>query len=208
VVQDMFLTETAQLADVVLPVANLYEKGGTVTNTYGDQQIVKKAGDMAGVRTDFELMVRLADRMGADPRKLVPFGRGLRADTGQSRGAQSGEADRHEVWLAAREIEPKLSPFDPYAVLDEIARLVPGYDVSRFSLLSGSDVQTTLVQIENVEPENPPAARRDLVFPSNDTLFTSGTLGRYCGKLHEVLESHEGPYPGSQNAAPTETAAD
>jgi NADH-quinone oxidoreductase subunit G len=203
VVQDMFLTETAQLADVVLPVANLYEKGGTVTNTYGDQQIVKKAGDVGGVRTDFELMVRLADRMGADPRKLVPFGRGLRADSGQSRGAQSGEADRHEVWLAAREIEPKVSPFDPYAVLDEIARLVPGYDVSRFSLLSGSDVQTNLVQIEN-----PPAARRDLVFPSNDTLFTSGTLGRYCGKLHEVLESHEDSYPGSQNAAPTETAAD
>ena len=43
VVQEMFLTETAQLADVVLPAANLYEKGGTVTNTYGDLQLVKKA---------------------------------------------------------------------------------------------------------------------------------------------------------------------
>ncbi len=208
VVQDMFLTETAQLADVVLPVANLYEKGGTVTNTYGDQQMVKKAGDVGGVRTDFELMVRLADRMGANPRKLVPFGRGLRSDSGQSRGAQSGEADRHAVWLASREIEPKTSPFDPYAMLDEIARLVPGYDVSRLALLSGSDVQTTLTGIENV-----PADRRDpgepsLIWPSNDTLFTSGTLGRYCAKLHEVMESHEDSYPGSQAAAPTGTAAD
>ena len=67
VVQDMFLTETALLADVVLPTSNLYEKAGTVTNTYGDQQLVKKAADRAGVRSDFELMVRLADCMGADP---------------------------------------------------------------------------------------------------------------------------------------------
>ena len=79
---------------MVLPAANLYEKTGTVTNTYGDQQLVKKAGDLAGVRADFEMMVRLAANMGADPKKLVPFGRGVRADMGQSRGAQSGEADR------------------------------------------------------------------------------------------------------------------
>ena len=48
VVQDMFLTETAALADVVLPAAYLYEKAGTVTNTYGDIQLVKKASDTAG----------------------------------------------------------------------------------------------------------------------------------------------------------------
>ena len=45
IVQDMFLTETAALADVVFPAANLYEKSGTVTNSYGDLQLVKKAGD-------------------------------------------------------------------------------------------------------------------------------------------------------------------
>ena len=33
VVQDMFLTETAAIADVVLPAANLYEKTGSVTNS-------------------------------------------------------------------------------------------------------------------------------------------------------------------------------
>src|ERR1700756_5642955 len=76
VVQDMFLTETAMIADVVLPAANLYEKAGTVTNSYGDLQTVKKAGDVSGVRTDFELIVRVADHMGAEIRKLVPFGDG------------------------------------------------------------------------------------------------------------------------------------
>jgi NADH-quinone oxidoreductase chain G len=194
-VQEMFLTETAQLADVILPAANLYEKGGTVTNNYGDLQLVKKAADRAGVRSDLELIVRLADRIGADPHQLVSFGRGLRADTGQSRGAQSGEADRHAVWLASRQIEPKLSPFDPYAVLDEIERLVPGYDVERLNLLAANDVQTKLVSIQGAQA--PP--RRDLVLPADDALFTSGTLGRYCDKLQEVHEAHR---------APAETAAD
>src|SRR5215813_8285788 len=68
VVQDMFITETATVAEVVLPVTNAYEKAGTFTNTYGDMQLLKKAGDVAGVRTDFELIVRIADRMGANVR--------------------------------------------------------------------------------------------------------------------------------------------
>ena len=195
VVQDMFLTETAQFADVILPAANLYEKTGTVTSTFGDLQLVKKAADRAGVRTDFELIVRLAAAMGADVKPLVPFGQhGTRADMGQARGAQSGEADRHGVWLAARHLEPKLSPFDPFAIFDEIQRLVPAYNVQRLDLLAGNDQQLkpALVQIEDI------AARPDLVLPSNDTLFTSGSLGLYSRTLHSVLESHK----------PVETAAD
>ncbi len=89
VVQDIFLTETAALADVVLPAASLYEKTGTVTNTFGDVQMVKKAADRAGVKPDFEIFVRLAGAMGADVKTLVPFGKGgVTADLGQSRGAQ------------------------------------------------------------------------------------------------------------------------
>ncbi len=102
IVQDLFLTETAALADVVLPAASLYEKSGTVTNTFGDIQIVRKAADRAGVKPDFEILVRLAGGMGVDVSTLVPFGqnrnsRGTTGDLGQSRGAQSGEADRHSV---------------------------------------------------------------------------------------------------------------
>ena len=66
IVQDLFLTETAALADVVLPAASLYEKSGTVTNTFGDIQIVRKAADRAGVKPDFEILVRLAGGMGVD----------------------------------------------------------------------------------------------------------------------------------------------
>jgi NADH-quinone oxidoreductase subunit G len=189
----MFLTETAALANVILPAANLYEKSGSVTNSYGDLQQVKKAADRAGVRSDFELIVRIADTMEADVRKLVPFGQaanpggtragGIRADMGQTRGAQSGEADRNAVWLTANNLEPRLSPFDPNAILDEIQRLVPGYNLMRLQLLSGNSqhlqpaAPAPLVQIGN---------RRDLVLPANDTLFTSGTLGRYSAMLTDL----------------------
>ena len=184
------MTETAQLASVIFPAANLYEKSGTVTNTFGDVQLVKKAADAAGTRTDFELIVRLAAAMGADIKKLVPFGKsGVRADMGQARGAQSGEADRHGVWLAAHHLEPKLSPFDPFAIFDEIQRLVPAYDVPRCDLLAGNDqheraISAGLVQIDL-------GSRRDLVLPSNDTLFTSGTLGRFSNTLNSVMEARK-----------------
>jgi NADH-quinone oxidoreductase subunit G len=185
VVQDMFLTETAVLADVVLPAANAYEKSGTFTNTCGDLQLVKKAGEVSGSKSDFEIIVRLADAMGADIHKLVPFGRGEAADMGQSRGAQSGEADRHGVWLEAHGLEPKMSPFDPMAILDEIQRLVPGYEVSRMNLLAGNDQHTTLVGSTAGPAQDP-----TLIVPANDNLFSSGTLGRYSRTLNSVMENH------------------
>jgi NADH-quinone oxidoreductase subunit G len=195
VVQDMFLTETAVTADVVLPAANAYEKSGTFTNTCGDLQLVKKAGEVTGTKSDFEMIVRIAGATGFDVRKLVPFGSGTQADMGQSRGAQSGEADRHAVWLEAHGLELKMSPFDPMAILDEIQRLVPGYDVSRMNLLAGNSQPTSFAAV------GPGAATKaDSIAPANDNLFTSGTLGRYSRALKSVIESHE--------VKPAEVAAD
>ena len=195
VVQEMFLTETAGMADVVLPAANAYEKTGTMTNTCGDVQLVKKAGDVSGLKSDFEMMVRIADAMGHNIHKLVPFGRGESADMGQSRGAESGEADRHAVWLEMQGLEPKLSPFDPIAILDEIQRLVPGYDVSRANLVGGNSEHTSL------EGAGASAQHKsELIVPAKDTLFKSGTLGRYSRVLKSVIESHE--------IKPAEVAAD
>jgi len=195
VVQDMFLTETAVMADVVLPASNAYEKSGTMTNTCGDVQLVKKAGEVSGTKPDFEMIVRIADAMGYEVRKLVPFGGGVRADMGQSRGAQSGEADRHSVWLERQGLEPKLSPLDPMAILDEIQRLVPGYEISRMNLLAGNSEHTSLTK------SGPGVAQKpDSILPANDGLFTSGTLGRYSRALQSVAEAHE--------VKPAEVAAD
>jgi NADH-quinone oxidoreductase subunit G len=65
VVQDMFLTETAQQADVVLPAASAYEKNGTVTNTSGEVQRLTRAINTMGAKTDLEIMGFLAREMGA-----------------------------------------------------------------------------------------------------------------------------------------------
>jgi NADH-quinone oxidoreductase subunit G len=194
VVQEMFLTETASLADVVLPAANAYEKEGTVTNTCGDVQLAKKAGDVSGTKPDFEMIVRVADAMGFHLPNLVPFGRGTRADMGQTRGAQSGEADRHAVWLEAHNLEPRLTPFDPIAILDEIQRVVPGYDISRINLLAGNDQHTEIASGGPSALHSP-----DLIVPANDDLFSSGTLGRYSHTLNSVMEN---------KSAETEVAAD
>ena len=65
VVQEIFLTETAQLADVVLPAASFAEKDGTFTNTERRIQRVRKAVEPPGQsRTDLEIILAIASRMG------------------------------------------------------------------------------------------------------------------------------------------------
>ena len=66
VVQDIFLTETAQLADVVLPAACWAEKDGTFTNTTRTVQRIRKAVEAPGeARADWEIITDLACRLGA-----------------------------------------------------------------------------------------------------------------------------------------------
>jgi predicted molibdopterin-dependent oxidoreductase YjgC len=68
VVQDLFLTRTAELADVVLPAAaTLGEAEGTVTSSERRVQRVRKAYDPPGeARDDIEIVYALAHRMGHD----------------------------------------------------------------------------------------------------------------------------------------------
>src|ERR1041385_43041 len=60
----MFLTATAQAADVVLPSANAYEKNGTVTNVTGEVQRLKRAIRTMGAKPDLEIIGFLAREMG------------------------------------------------------------------------------------------------------------------------------------------------
>ena len=64
-VQDLFLTETAQLADVVLPSGSFLEKNGTFTNTERRVQRVRKAFEPIGdSRADWEIIADLSERLG------------------------------------------------------------------------------------------------------------------------------------------------
>jgi len=66
VVQDMFLTETAKLANVVLPAASFAEKDGTFTNFEGRVNRVRKAIKPIGESLpDWEIILRLADKIGS-----------------------------------------------------------------------------------------------------------------------------------------------
>jgi formate dehydrogenase alpha subunit len=65
VVQDIFLSDTAKLAHVVLPSASFAEKDGTFTNTERKVQRVRKAVDLPGAaRGDWEIICGLSSRMG------------------------------------------------------------------------------------------------------------------------------------------------
>jgi NADH-quinone oxidoreductase subunit G len=65
VVHEMFLTETAAAADVVLPAASAYEKNGTVTNVCGEVQRLKKAAQTMGAKPDLEIIGLIAKELGA-----------------------------------------------------------------------------------------------------------------------------------------------
>jgi predicted molibdopterin-dependent oxidoreductase YjgC len=65
VVQDIFMTETAELADVVLPAACFAEKDGTFTNTERRVQKVRKAVEPPGeVKEDSWIIIELTKRLG------------------------------------------------------------------------------------------------------------------------------------------------
>ncbi|MFC6768020.1 molybdopterin-dependent oxidoreductase [Natrinema soli] len=67
VVQELFMTETAKHADVVLPAASMAEKYGTVTNTERRIQLVRPAVESPGeAQTDAAILQALAGRLGFD----------------------------------------------------------------------------------------------------------------------------------------------
>jgi len=75
VVQDIFLTETAQLADVVLPGASFAEKLGTFTNTERRVQLVQPAVPLPGqARPDWQIICDLARRVQPEPPQ-APYAR-------------------------------------------------------------------------------------------------------------------------------------
>ncbi|HUO35040.1 MAG TPA: NADH-quinone oxidoreductase subunit NuoG [Candidatus Acidoferrum sp.] len=158
VVQDLFLTETAKQADIVLPAASTYEKDGTLTNTAGEVQMTHRSVDPQGPRSDFDLIRILSHQL-----SMLGLGSPIRLRT-------------------------------PEAAFDEIRQNVPGYALSFASLLAGG-AEISSASCKAVEPSYEPPAGS--VFSSNDFLFTSGTLGRYCSKLNSTSEAKERPWSSS-----------
>jgi NADH-quinone oxidoreductase subunit G len=152
VVQDLFMTETAKHADIVLPAASAYEKNGTVTNTCGEVQKLRAAIKVMGAKTDLEIMGLIAKEMGLD------LG----------------------IWL-------------PEKMFEELCRSVRGYNVPLPIITAGGAAATAPLN-------GRVAALPGNVASSGDTLFTSGTLGRYSNVLHSVIEAPGALYRGEATA--------
>jgi NADH-quinone oxidoreductase subunit G len=151
IVHELFLNETALQADIVFPAASAYEKDGSVTNTAGEIQLLRKAAEVMGVRTDFEL---------------------LRILTHQLEKNGLGKAFHYK---------------NPAAVFEEIRSAVPGYNVQLAGLLTGG-----------AEPTNLPFSRNghgsydvpvQLIRSANDTLFSSGSLSKFCTMMQSLPEA-------------------
>ena len=151
VVQEMFMTETAKVADVVFPAASAYEKDGTVTNTSGEIQLLRKGAEVMGARTDFDL---------------------LRIVSHQLERVGLGKAFHYK---------------NAAAVFEEIRKAVPGYNVEPTGLLTGN-AEPTRVQIarNGHAPYDVPAG---LIRSAQDTLFTTGTLTRFCTMMESLQEA-------------------
>lgn len=94
VVQELFMSETAKLADVILPAANYAEKNGTFTNTERRVQRVRKAVESPGqTKADWEIIQLVCKAMGEEGfdynnpeeifeeiRKTTPSYRGINYD--------------------------------------------------------------------------------------------------------------------------------
>ena len=155
IVHEMFLTETAKVADIVFPAASAYEKDGTVTNTSGEVQMLHKGAEVMGPRGDFDLLKILSHQ-------LEKLGR--------------GKAFHYKT---------------PAAVFEEIRTAVSGYNVRPAGLLTGGAEPTHVQSARNGHaPYDVPVG---LIRSAKDTLFTSGTLGRFCTMLESLPEATTEP---------------
>ena len=90
VVQDIFLTETAEFADVILPASSYLEKDGTYTNTDRRVQLGRKVLDTPGqARVDWEVVQDIANRIGLGLATTSRRGRSSRRWSRSSRATRT-----------------------------------------------------------------------------------------------------------------------
>jgi len=135
VVQDIFLTETAELADVVLPASGWAEKTGTYTNLERRIQLLKRAVDTHAME-DWKIVSEVSSKMGykmayRGPEEIMeeiakssPLHRDLsydQIDKGDCLWPYNGEPLRGEVWdVPVAAVESREYKADSYLALERI----------------------------------------------------------------------------------------
>jgi NADH-quinone oxidoreductase subunit G len=104
--------------------------------------------------------------------------------------------DLEIIGLIAKDMKINAGIWSPDKVFEEIRTTVPGYNVALPVIATGGASQT-----RSVNGRVSVDGRPDLIQSSRDTLFTSGTLGRFSKTLNSVLEA-PGELYQSQNVRP------
>jgi NADH-quinone oxidoreductase subunit G len=99
--------------------------------------------------------------------------------------------DLEILGLISKEMGVNLGIWSADKVLEEIRKNVHGYNIPLPVIATGGAAQTT-----PVNGRVPGSSRPELIQSARDTLFTSGTLGRYCKKLNSTLEAPGALYSG------------
>lgn len=134
IVQDIFMTETARLADVVLPASSFVEKDGTFTNTERRVQRVRKALDPPGnALPDLEIIAELARRVGERLAAQSPVAQAaVASQRGRAVAYGNGRSARpYGYWGYASAEE----------VFDEMTTLMPSYAGMSYERLERGGLQ-------------------------------------------------------------------
>ncbi|MCK4300291.1 MAG: molybdopterin-dependent oxidoreductase, partial [Planctomycetes bacterium] len=216
VVQDLFLTETAQLADVVLPAASFAEMEGTFTNLAGRVQRVQGALRPLGeAKPDDQILAELAKAMGsnfgyvsaekvmAEIAKLTPMYRDIGyGDLGES-GLPRAECDQGSPSLVKVEYQPPAGD-ERYPLALVTGRLL--YDGG--TRLGQSDIMRQLVPEPFVEINPADAEALGIADGATVTVASSKGALKLVAKVTEDIRSGCVFVPQNFAEAPVSTLVD
>ncbi|NEK58333.1 molybdopterin oxidoreductase family protein [Geodermatophilus sabuli] len=183
-VSDFFLSETAELADVVLPSAMWAEESGTMTNLEGRVIRRRRALDPpVGVRDDLQLLAELAGRLGAghlfsaDPETVF-------AELG--RASAGGTADYSGITY--RRIDDEQGVFWPCPATGDGEERHPGTPRLFTERFATPDGRARFLRVEHVEAHERPDADYPYVLTTGRVLaqYQSGTQTRRSRSLQLI----------------------
>jgi len=174
VVQDIFMTETAWHADVVLPASAHAEKLGTYTNTNRQVQIGRPALDLPGeARQDLDLIIDLARRLG------LGWGYTHVSDV-YAEMAQVMPSLKHISWERIEREDSVIYPAD--------GPDVPGNEIVFTSGFPTSDGRGRIVPADLLPPDEVPDEEYPLVLTTGRILehWHTGAMTRRAGVLNAI----------------------
>ncbi len=133
IVQDLFMSESARHADVILPASSFLEKSGTFTNGERRVQRVQAAVEpLEGTRPDGQIIVDVSERLAERLGMSNPF------NTGTGAAPSIAKYQRHEKVDGGTRAR---TTYHPAWVLEEISALVPFFKGIRWEMLGENGKQ-------------------------------------------------------------------